>query len=991
MKEFTTVTSLLDNAFEQNKEKTAIIYEDRKTTFAELEKAANAIAKRILLSGGKPGGVAGILVPRNEYTIIGAIAAMKAGMAYLPLENTLPAKRINYMIADSGASVVVVEESLLPMIETEASLVVIPDNPTDIQQWDAASKEELPSISEEDLAIILYTSGTTGTPKGVMIPHRAPASLINYTSQTYHISSDDVMGIYASYGFDAFPFCMLSALPCGAACCIVPQSIKHDMRQIYDYYYRNNVTLTLLPTAVGIPYIRNHEKGHLRVLFVGGEKMPPLQKKWEGCRLQNDYGPTESYVFCSEYEVKGDETEVPIGKAIGENIIYILSETGERVAKGETGEIVVAGPQVGKGYINHPELSAKVFTPNPFADGKYATLYHTGDLGYEREDGNIIIQGRKDKQIKIRGNRIEPSEVEKHIAMFPGIGEVVVNAMTLSHDNKALVAYVTAEETIDEKELLQFIAERCPYYMMPAAVMQLQQMPLNNNGKVDYNRLPIPVITRSEAYVAPRTDTEKIICHAFEQCFGMKDVGIDDDFEDIGGDSLSLMMLLEMCSDIGLTGAIVLNNGTPRKIAEKLDCASHHVEKLEYKDCTSIYGIQWTYYDLCESVPNNMFLHVEKGLKIGNDIDVYRLREALCQAINNHVGLKARFKRNEKGEPSMYHNDGEAPQVTIIEAKEKDMEKVKSDFMTPFHLADECPYHIAIVVTEESKYLLLDFHHFVIDGVSLALFLEDTTKAYKGEELTKETWTAFDVAMNEYYISGSDRYASAKKWYNDTFCHLTCDKLPAGDAGKDEQQVTSGEVVVPLGIRKKDLAEACKRFNTTETMMTEAAYALLLGKYTQQNEALFVTVSSGRDTPQKQHTTGFLAKSEPVYCKWDDDTTVQELNKQLKHMRLHCMANSAFIFENCEISPRLCKKSFFVYQADIDDMSSFCGAPAKAFPISKEEAYFALQNQIISDYTGTELSYLLTYKSNIYTEEFIRNYIEDYKEILLQLMEGNIG
>lgn len=989
MKSCITVIDLFNNTVKEHGDKTAVIFEDRRMSYSEMDIVTDAIAGKILQMGGKHGGVVSVLVPRNEYTVIGAVAAMKAGMAYLPIEDTLPAKRINYIIQDSGTNVILTTEAMLPLIDSTIPRVLLPENSEELKTWEKINKDNLPVLDREDLALLLYTSGTTGNPKGAMIPHRAPVSLIKYTVETYSITSDDVMGIYASYGFDAFPFCMLTALASGAACCIVPQRMKHDMKELYAYYYNNKVTLTMLPTAVAFPYMRNHDRGYMRVITVGGEKMPAMRICWEGCRVNNDYGPTETFAFCTEYVVQGNENEVPIGKAVAENVIYILSESGEKVADGEIGEIVIAGPQVGKGYINHPELTEKVFSPNPWGVGDYATLYHTGDMGYVREDGNIMIIGRKDKQIKIRGNRLEPGEVENVISLYPGVEDVVVNASELPNGNKVLVAYVTSNVKINGENVVEFVTERCPYYMVPSAVVQLDEIPLNYNGKVDYAHLPMPEITRSQRYTAPRTELEKVLCEAFEVCFGMEKVSIYDEFEEIGGDSLSLMMLLERCSNLGLTGAMVLNNGTPRKIAEALSSVSVEDELVCNEDYTSIYGIQWIYYDLCESVPNNMFLHVEKGLKIGDEIDAERLHDAICAAINNHVGLKARFRRNPEGKPCMYRNDEEEPQVQMIEAKEEDMDRVKEEFMTPYHLADECPYHIAIVVTEKSKYLLLDFHHFIMDGVSLALFLHDVGKAYKGEKLESETWTAFDVARNEYRLSQSSAYGASKKWYEETFAHLTCDRVPTGDAGRDNEEVTVGRLLVPLGIKKKELAEACKRLNTSEAILTEAAYALLLGKYTNSQDALFVTVFSGRDTPRKQLTVGALVKAEPVYCKWDDSTTVVELTRQLKHLRLLCMANNAFPMESLEISPRLNTKNFFLYQADIDDLSNFCGYHASAFTIRGDEAYYALLNEIWSDSTGTELCYSMIYKSNIYTEEFARQYIEDYKKILKEIIFGS--
>lgn len=978
-----TVLDLFCECVEQYSDNIAIVYENRRITYAQLDEITTKLACRIVEEGGKMGGRVAVLIPRCEYMPIVPLALFKAGMSYVPLDYTYPSERLSYIIADADVQMVIGTANELTLAEYSCSSLLLPEaeHCCDIMTWSDELKSSLEKVKATELFTILYTSGTTGKPKGALLSHMQPIVLSDFMRRKFDLTSRDVVGTYCSYGFDVCNMDMFLPLTCGAALCIVPQELKLDLLALNIYLNQNDVALIFLPTAIGSQYIRRYESGSLRNILIGGEKLLPWKDVYTDCNVYNVCGPTECFDFNFTYLIKGDEDNLPIGRPNDNNQCYIVSEDMERVAQGEVGEICLAGLQVGMGYLNLPELTAKSFTNNPFADGDYSTLYHTGDLGYVDGDGNVVVIGRKDTQVKIQGNRIELKEVEAVVREYPGICEATVDVKTLDNGRKILVAYVTSEDTISADDLCRFIGERKPSYMIPTAIIQMDAIPLNQNGKVDRRRLPMPEMTANQSYVAPRNILEEELCEVFAAVLGLPEVGIDDDIVELGGDSLSVLTILDLCKHIqGLTAQILIGQGTPRKIGEMLSQLTDIVDiDTSVKADYPVFGLQDEYFELLESVPGNMFLHVERNLEIDSSIDALRLKLAIEKAINNHPGLKATFGRNEKGEARMYRHDDATPVVAVCNASEDSMEQVKNDFMVPFDMANGPLYHIQIVETEKSKYLLMDFLHFVIDGPSLDLFIEDVSLAYSDKELMPETWTAFDVATFESALMASTQYDEGRQWFEDTFAHLDCDKLPVGDVGRDTEPTETGLLFIPLEITKAELEEACSRLKTTPAMLTGAAYAKLMAEYTEQDEVLFVTVSNGRDIPQKIRTMGVFSKGEPVYCK--SSLPVAELTEQMNKLRLNCIAHNAFPYSHLSISSRLGSRHFFQYQAN-SSLTEFCNKPVRSFTIKGDEAYYGLTNEIMCDDSGINLYYNMVYKSNIYTEAFARQYIADYIRIL---------
>ncbi|MBR5064101.1 MAG: AMP-binding protein, partial [Bacteroidales bacterium] len=420
---------------------------------------------------------------------------------------------------------------------------VIPHDPSVISS--VVEKSPKP----ESLYILLYTSGSTGTPKGCMLEQRNLVNFCAWYQQYFQLKAGDRVAAFASYGFDANMMDQYPALTCGACVCIIPESVRHDLNALDRFITDNGVTHSFMTTQVGVMYARNFPNNpSLKYLSVGGEKlvsMPP-----PSYAFYNGYGPTECTIFSTIFHVKEKEDNIPIGHPLSNVQLYVVDQQMRRLPAGAAGELLIGGAGVGRGYLNNPEKTAESYIENPFQPG--VRLYRSGDIVRYRPDGNIEFVGRKDRQVKIRGFRIELKEVEAVIQEIPGVKDVTVQAFDAPSGGKFLAAYVVADGHFDTKAAAEFIRERKPPYMVPAAWMQLDAIPLNVNQKVDRKALPPATPSAMEDYVAPVGETEKALCAIFADILGVEKVGATDSFFDLGGTSLMVTNVMVNAEKQGL-------------------------------------------------------------------------------------------------------------------------------------------------------------------------------------------------------------------------------------------------------------------------------------------------------------------------------------------------------------------------------------------------------------------------------------------------------
>lgn len=875
-----TLHQLFARQVRQNPTKTAIWYNGQALDFQQLNQQAEwlsgTIQTHLQTQCSQPhtqDRPIALFCERHPQMVVAILAVLKAGAAYVPIAIEEPKRRVEHILKDTSAALVLTQSNRLEKLVDFAGEVICLDG--DVQN-DEPPNNLSDNAVEHDLAYIIYTSGTTGKPKGVMIEHQNVVSLIEAQTRAFDFSADEVVVWLASTAFDASVEQLFLPLLNGATLYIPTEHERRDAKLLKQKVIEHGVT-HLHATPAFLAALGAFEKEHrLKRVISGGDRVPAeLKARW-GQLLINEYGPTETTVTAIQSLDFAAQSHINcIGQPLEHAQIHVLSADLEPVPHGEVGVLYIGGAGVARGYLNQPKLTAECFIAVSLTNGRVARLYNTGDLVRYNQNGQLIFEGRIDNQVKIRGFRIEPQEVQQVLSGFSGIKQSVVIDFTQA-GSRYLAAYFVAQSDIDVEltAVKNHLELHLPEYMIPVSITALDTIPLTNNGKLDKAALPAPQLVVQADYIAPKAKLEQQLCEIWQSVLGLEQVGIDDNFFSIGGHSINAIRLCAAISqnlDCHVNLAMLLNHPSIRTLAEQLQERSsidgHHVIESYGLARYPVSFAQQRLLFIESMTQGSSAYHIPYLFKVQTQqLDV--LLQAFQWVIARHDGFNTRYQQDTDGS---YHahlvNDKAVFDSPIHEPGEL-AATVQQYIDLPFDLSGEAPVRLRHYQCGEDHYIQLVFHHIAFDLWSAGIFFDELAQAYHSfKDNIEPRLPELDIAYGDYakwqrhYLTGQSYTQLLDYWRAELSGYETLD-LPI-DYQRPARFIHDGRDLrfnldVHLSAQLKALAKEEKV--SLNTLLLGGFY-LCLRYITGQDDLVIGMPADNRTEQQTQSVVGFFVNS----------------------------------------------------------------------------------------------------------------------------------
>ncbi|MCA2285989.1 non-ribosomal peptide synthetase, partial [Mycobacterium avium] len=882
----------------------------RSMTYRELDEASTRLAHLLAGHGATPGCFVALLFSRSAEAIVAMLAVLKTGAAYLPIDPALPATRIEFMLGDAAPVVAVSTAGLRARLEAFGLPVV------DVAATGAQPGGPLPPPAPDNIAYLLYTSGTTGVPKGVAVTHRNVAQLL----ESLHASLPGT-GVWSqchSYGFDVSVQEIWGALAGGGRLVVVPESVTSSPDELHALLIAENVTvLSQTPSALAALSPRNLHAA----LVIGGEPCPAaLADRWAPGRVMiNAYGPTETTVDAVlSTPLAAGAGAPPLGSPVAGATLFVLDGWLRPVPAGVTGELYIAGAGVAAGYLGRAGLTAARFVACPFG-GAGARMYRTGDLVRWDRDGRLHYVARADQQVKIRGHRIELGEIHSALAELDGVEQAAVIAREDRPGEKRIVGYLTG--TADPAAIRARLAERLPAYMVPAAVLAIEALPLTPNGKLDARALPAPEYAGG-AYRAPSTPTEEIIAGIYTQVLGLHRVGVDDSFFDLGGDSLSAMRVIAAVNaglDARLSVRVLFEAPTIAQLAARLGEGGHRFAAVVAAERPAVVPLSfaqsrlWFIGQLHGPSP---VYNMVAALRLHGPVDIGALGAALHDVVTRHESLRTVFAATD-GTPAQVVLPPDRADIgwQVIDASGWSPARlddvIRDTARHTFDLAAEIPLRAVLLRCGDEEHLLVAVvHHIAADGWSLTPLVRDLARAYASRSAGRvPDWVPLPVQYVDYtlwqraqfgdlddphsLIAGQLRY-----WESALAGMPERLELPTDRPYPVVADFRGASVAVEWPAQlQQQISRLAGAHNATSFMVVQAALAVLLAKVSASSDVAVGFPIAGRRDPALDDVVGFFVNTLVLRVDVSGDPTVAELLARVRQRSLAAYEHQDVPFE----------------------------------------------------------------------------------------------
>ncbi|WP_121692597.1 non-ribosomal peptide synthetase [Bacillus velezensis] len=733
-----TISRLFERQAKETPDARAVVYDGQILTYRELNERANRIAAALRSNGVGPESVVALLTGRTTELASGILGILKAGGAYLPIGDDVPRERAEWMLKDCKADILLQSDKLDGLPLSGKRLFI-----EDIQTKAGLSSENPePLGGPESLAYMIYTSGSTGAPKGVMIEQRSVIRLVK-NSNYIDFTPKDRLLFTSSLGFDVTTFEIFGPLLNGASLYVSDQETYLDSDVLETFIQQNGIT-TLWLTSSLFNHLSEQNKdvfSGLSRLIIGGEALSPshvnrVRNALPHLSVWNGYGPTENTTFSTCFLIEQSyDHSIPIGRPVGNSTAYIINSRGTPQPIGVIGELCTGGDGVARGYFGRPELTQEKFVPNPFVPGE--RMYRTGDLARWLPDGTIEYAGRMDDQVKIRGYRVELGEIEAALRSLDGVKEAAVSVRTGQSGNKELIAYMSLQADMDTEKVRSSLSKQLPNYMVPAYMMELEKLPLTPNGKLDRKNLPEPELTLQTAYTAPRNELEEQLSVIWQEVLGTKQVGIEDSFFELGGDSIKALQVSARLGRYGwkMTASDLFRHPSIKELAPLIRKAERVIDQRPVEG-----DIPWTpvqHWFLSQRMENRNHFNQSVMMFSSDALQKQPLKEALEHLVIHHDALRITVSEENESIRQINHGIQKAELYTLdiwdmseTDTWEREIETEVAALQQRMDIEKGPLLKAGWFKTRSGDYLFITVHHLAVDGVSWRILLEDLSAAY---------------------------------------------------------------------------------------------------------------------------------------------------------------------------------------------------------------------------------------------------------------------
>ncbi|MFD1676437.1 amino acid adenylation domain-containing protein [Alicyclobacillus fodiniaquatilis] len=998
--------ALIHQLFEQQvaltPKRLAVVLDTVSLTYGELNDKANQLARVLREEGVQPDQVVGIMVHRSVELIIGILAIIKAGGAYLPISRNFTQERIAFLLQDSDANILLTMNAYADLVSEYSGEVLYLDD----ERLFAGDTSNLVHVNKStDLLYVMYTSGTTGKPKGTLIEHRNVCSLVLNTNFTTFDENEQILQAGA-IDFDATTFEFWGSLLNGGCLHLIDEHVLLDARLFAQTLQERKITSMFLTNALFTQLSEedpNMFEG-MKKLLVGGETLSvnSVNRVRQVCKylkVTNVYGPTENTTFSTFFPIAQNyKKNIPIGRPIANSTAYIVDTYGNLQMIGMPGEIYVGGQGVARGYLNVPELTAEKFIPSPFKQEE--RLYKTGDLGRWLSDGSIEYLGRIDNQVKIRGFRVELQEIEQTLLRYPYVKEALVTVHKDENAQKYLCGYIATDRDDIVAELRSFLNKELPDYMIPPVLIQLNKFPLTPNGKADRRALPEPELTALAAtteYVAPRNPLEEQIQSIWQEILGVERIGVTDLFFDLGGHSLKAMALVSRLRQVLHVEVGIKEIFTLQSIEEQanfLASKSFHqldpIERVKAREWYPLSSAQKRMIILDRITNEKKHYNIPLPVHIKGPLVVERLQLCWQTLIDRHEALRTSFDWKD-GEPVQRVHSKVNVRIPYVYAEDHRLNDLMREFLRPFDLSQSPLLRIELIeLSSEHHVMLIDTHHIISDGVTLEILLNELAELYEGRELpeVKLQYIDFSAWQNK-QLSSEPMKQHEAYWLGQFEDEIPLLQLPTDYVRPPIQQFVGTTLSFTIEERLHNgLKKIAASTGTTLYMVLLAVFKVLLSKYSRQQDIVVGTPITGRTHADTEKIVGMFVNTLAIRTHPTSDKSFHDYLEEVKESSIQAFEHQDYQFEDLVEKLKLHRDSsrnplfdvlFSMQNMDLASIQTEeLTFEVGEFPYMLSKFDLTLHAQE----TKSAIDFAFEYTTNLFTPETIQRMVQHFQQIL---------